>query len=116
MTQQHNSTNVNMRLNPYIKQQIQTASPEKLILLLYDLAIKCCRTRDRQKASKVLVELISALNFDYKEVALVFFDLYKCALDSIQNNKFDEPLMIFEELYEVWESSVMSQARVRKIN
>ncbi|MFQ5770254.1 MAG: flagellar export chaperone FliS [bacterium] len=116
MMQQPNSAKVKSALNPYLKQQIQTASPEKLILILYDLAIKCCHTQDRQMAVKVLVELISALNFDHKEMSLLFFDLYKYALDNIHQGKFEEPLMIFEELREVWESTVMSQAKVRSIN
>ena len=95
--------------NPYFTQQFKTASPEKLILLLYDLGIKSCKAGDRGKASRVFVELISSLNFDYREIALQFFDLYRYAQDRACHGKFDEALMVLEGLREVWASAVMGQ-------
>lgn len=93
--------------NPYIRQQIQTASPEKLILMMYELGIKSCRTKNREKAAKVLIELISALNFDYQDIAAPLFDAYKYALDQVHTNRFEEACFVLEELRDVWESSVM---------
>ncbi len=103
-------------LNPYMKQQIQSASPEKLILIMYDLGIQSCYTKNKQKAIKVLVELIAALNFDHRDMAVIFFDLYKYALDYIHKEKFKEPRIIFEALRDVWVSSVMSTGTVQKAN
>lgn len=93
--------------NPYVLQQIRGASSEKLILMLYDIGLKSCRTKDRIKAAKVLVELISALNFDYKEIALEYFDLYRYALDCVHRGEFEETIMVFEGLREVWKSAVI---------
>lgn len=97
----------NSKINPYLEQQIMTASPEKLILMLYDLGIKSCRKEDRQKAAQVIVELIGALNFEYKEMALRFYELYRFALDHIHKNSFKEPLMVFEGLKDAWDAGVM---------
>ncbi|MFQ5649943.1 MAG: flagellar export chaperone FliS [bacterium] len=93
--------------NPYLRQQLKTASPEKLILMLFDLGVKRCRARDRTGAARVLVELIAALNFDHKEIALTFFQLYRFALDQVHSQKFENALMIFEGLRDVWESAVL---------
>ena len=97
----------NSSKNPYLLQQVNTASPEKLISLLYDIGSKSCRAKDRQKAAKVLVELIAALNFDHKEIATGFFDLYRYALDEVHKGGFENALMVFEGLNDVWKSAVM---------
>lgn len=101
--------NQNGTRNPYLLQQINTASPEKLVLMLYDLGIRCCRAGERQKAAKVFVELISALDFDYKDVALEYFDLYRYALDQVHSGKFQNAIMVLEGLREVWETAVMGR-------
>ena len=99
--------------NPYLQQQVLTASPEKLILILYDLGLKWCRARERGKAGKVFIELIGCLDFDYGEVALGYFDLYRYALDEVHQGRFDNAIMVLENLREIWESSVMRQQRVK---
>ncbi|HEX9653801.1 MAG TPA: flagellar export chaperone FliS [bacterium] len=91
--------------NSYLAQQIQLASPEKLILMMYDLGLKSCRTKDRGKASKVLVELISALNFDYKDASVRFFELYRYALDRVQSGKFEEAGTVLQGLRDAWQSA-----------
>ena len=98
-----------IRKNPYLLQQIRGASPEKLILMLYDVGLKSCRARDTQKASKVLIELISALNFDYNDVALKYFDIYRFALDGVHAGKFENAIMVLEGLRGVWETAVMGR-------
>ena len=97
----------NSSQNKYLLQQVNSAGPEKLISLLYDIGSKSCRAKDRQKAAKVLVELIAALNFDYKEIATDFFDLYRYALDEVNKGGFENALRVFEELNDVWKSAVM---------
>ncbi|MFQ5638779.1 MAG: flagellar export chaperone FliS [bacterium] len=102
----------NGTLNPYLAQQIHTASPEKLILMMYDFGIKSCRNQDRVSAAKVLVELISVLNFDYHDLATRFFELYRFSLDQVHQNKFEQPLLILSELRHTWES-VVSDSKTR---
>ena len=98
--------------NKYLLQQVNSASPEKLISLLYDIGSKSCRAKDRQKAAKVLVELIAALNFEYKEIATGFFDLYRYALDEVCKGRFESALIVFEELSDVWKSAVMKNPSI----
>lgn len=96
--------------NQYLQQQAKTASPEKLILMLYDIGLRSCHNKDREKAAKVLVELITALNFDYKEISLTFFDLYRFALDQVHNGRFDNAIMVFEGLRAVWQKTVLGKS------
>ncbi|MFQ5676387.1 MAG: flagellar export chaperone FliS [bacterium] len=103
----------NTSRNPYLIQQVNTASPEKIISLLYDLGIKSCRAKDRQKASKVLVELISALNFDYGEIPLMYFNLYRFALDNVHKDNFEDALMIFEGLSDIWQSAILNSQEMK---
>ena len=91
--------------NSYLAQQIHLASPEKLIWMMYDLGWKSCRGKDRGKASKVLVELIAALNFDHKEMAVSFFELYRYALDRVHSGKFEEAGAVFQSLRDAWETA-----------
>jgi len=93
--------------NPYLRQQIMTASPEKLILMLYELGLRCCRAKDRNKAALVVTELIGALNFDYSQVALSYFRLYRFVQEQIHREKFDDAFIILEGMKEIWEESVM---------
>ncbi len=102
----------NSSKNPYLLQQVNSASPEKLISLLYDIGSKSCRAKDRQKASKVLVELIAALNFEHKEIAIGFFDLYRYAMDEVSKGGFENALNVFEELNDVWKSAVMRNSSI----
>ena len=48
----------------YQQQAIVSASPEQLILKLYDIGISACHRQDRTKLRAVLVELIGALNME----------------------------------------------------
>ena len=103
----------NSSKNPYLLQQVNSAGPEKLISLLYDLGSKSCRAKDRQKAGKVLVELIAALNFEYDEIATGFFDLYRYALDEVNKDEFENALVVFEGLNDVWKSAVMNNPAIK---
>ncbi len=102
----------NSSKNPYLLQQVNSAGPEKLISLLYDIGSKSCRAKDRQKAAKVLVELIASLNFEYKEIAIGFFDLYRYAMDEVNKGAFENALNVFEELNDVWKSTVMKNTSI----
>lgn len=86
----------------YQKNAILNASPEELILKLYDLIIVSIKKEDYRKANLALSELISSLNFDYKEVSLGFFRLYRYCQDCLYKQKPEEPLRIIRELRDSW--------------
>jgi flagellin-specific chaperone FliS len=98
--------------NPYFVQQVKTASPEKLILMLYELGMKSCQAKDDQKAVKVLTELIAALNFDYQEVAQSMFELYHYALNEVHKRNFANAFEVFEGMHDIWASAVVKQQPV----
>ncbi len=89
-------------LNQYRQNDILNASPTELILKLYDLAIVSTKKKDISKANRVLTELISALNFDYQEVALGFFRLYRYCQEHLIQGNTQEPLQILQQLRETW--------------
>jgi len=93
--------------NTYKVQEISTSSPEKLILHLYDYAIKGCALKDESQASAGLRELIDALNFDDGgEIAVGLFLLYEYALRSVKQSAYDTPLRILRELRETWHTAM----------
>ena len=69
-----------------------------------------------QASAKVLVSsssslssLMSALDFDRREIAAPLFDQYRYALDLVHNESFDYPKLMFKELLQVWDTAVMGQ-------
>lgn len=107
MKQKFKVGSVSRSRNPYLIQQVQTASPEKLVHMLYDAGIQACQTDDREKVGRVLTELISALNFDYQDMALSFFNLYRYAMDEMHKGNLQNTQMVLEGLNDVWKKSVM---------
>ncbi|PKM88338.1 MAG: flagellar export chaperone FliS [Firmicutes bacterium HGW-Firmicutes-12] len=106
----------------YRQQQVNTASQEKLLLMLFDGAIRFCRIavkaiEEKQeemahtnliKAQDIIEELISSLNFDY-EIAQRLYSLYDylyIRLVEANMNKdaaiIDEALRFLTELRETW--------------
>jgi flagellar protein FliS len=106
----------------YRQQQVNTASQEKLLLMLFDGAIRFCRSavqalEEKQdekahtnliKAQNIIEELISSLNFDY-DIAQNLYSLYDylyIRLVEANMNKdsaiIEEALRFLTELRETW--------------
>ena len=93
----------------YLEEQLYTMSPIELLVKLYDIAIEACNRKDRDRASRALVELISALNFDYAEIAGRFFHIYKFCMNRVKAGKFSEAKEMLQELRSAWmEASKMT--------
>lgn len=86
----------------YIEQEVLSWSKEKIILKMYDLFIVSCKRKDVQKMSKVLIELMGALNFEYEETSTRLYRLYEYCQRCIFQKKFDEALYIVKELRDTW--------------
>ena len=94
-------------LNTYKVQEINTSSPGKLVLHLYDYTIKGCVRKDASQAVAGLKELIDALNFDGGgEVAVGLFLLYEYAMRSVKESAYDPPLKILRELRATWQMAM----------
>lgn len=114
---------MNSAVKAYKQNQIQTAPPEKLVLMLYDGAIKFINKgleaidkKDIQavnnnfiRAQDILLALMSGVNFEAGEVAEGFYSLYEYMYDKLiqANVKKDktpakEVLSMIEELRDTW--------------
>ncbi len=89
-------------IDEYQYQQIMSMTPEQLILKIYDIAIVSVKKGDQQRATRAVAELIGSLNFDYQEMALGLFRLYRYTQDKIREGNKEEALMVLEELRNTW--------------
>jgi len=90
----------------YLEDEINALHPTELILKVYDFAIAGCRQHDADKVSRALVELIAALNFEHRQIALPLFRLYEYCMRSVKAGQFDAALPILWELREAWQQVV----------
>ncbi len=104
------SMNSLLRMRQYQQQAVRSASPEQLILKLYDHGIASCRRNDRVKVRAVLVELVSSLDFEQGgDIANRLSSLYEyCLAESATGD-----LIAIEEvlcgLREAWKQGVMAR-------
>lgn len=100
--------NPQLRLLQYQRQAILTASPEQLVLKLYDLGIQACHLEDRSKLRKVLVELITGLNFEKGgEIATRLLALYNFCLTESATGSLKDVNEILTGLRDVWREAVV---------
>ncbi|HPI36855.1 MAG TPA: flagellar protein FliS [Ignavibacteriaceae bacterium] len=91
--------------NQYLVKEILEATPQKLLLRVYDFAIVHCQKRDLAKTNKALQVLISALRYDTEEVkniSIGLFRLYQYCQDKTREGNFDEAYKILVELRKSW--------------
>jgi flagellar secretion chaperone FliS len=114
---------MNSQINAYKKNQVNTASSEQLVLMLYDgarkfinLAISALQDGDIQKANHNLIRsqnivagLMSGINFEAGELAENLFQLYEYMHHRLieanlkKNSEYaQEVLAMVEELRGAW--------------
>lgn len=86
----------------YVEQEVLSWSKEKLILKMYDLFLVSNKRRDIEKMSKVLIELMGSLNFEYGETSTRLYRLYEYCQRCIYQKKYDEAYDIIKELRDTW--------------
>ena len=77
-------------------------SPMELVVKVYDVAIQGCKQQDMNKVCRALVELISALRFEYEDVSVGLFRLYQYCMDCVKREEFAQAEQILTELRETW--------------
>jgi flagellin-specific chaperone FliS len=90
------------KIPAYLEQEVLSWSKEKIILKMYDLFIIANKKGDVNKMSRVLIELMGALNFEYEETATRLYRLYEYCQRAIFQKKYDEALSIIQELRDTW--------------
>ncbi|HTX52952.1 MAG TPA: flagellar export chaperone FliS [Candidatus Baltobacteraceae bacterium] len=93
----------------YREQQILSATPMQLLLMVYDEAIVRCEARQKQRAARAITELIGALNFDVGEIAGDLFRLYEYCLLEIRRDRYPEATTILRRLKQAWEDALKGQ-------
>jgi len=78
------------------------ASPLRLVIMTYDLAIRACEQQDFAKAAKTISALRDALDLDYPEVSVGLFRLYQWCLDCIRKNDYASATTTLRELRTAW--------------
>ncbi len=86
----------------YKQNEIMSLSPVQLILKVYDFVIVNSKARNYDNVSAGLTQLIAALNFDYREVSLGFFKLYRYCQNQAQKGNFDEVAKVVGQLRSAW--------------
>jgi flagellin-specific chaperone FliS len=90
------------RNQEYRQQDVLGASPIRLVVMAYDLAIKACIQKDFVRATKCVSVLRDALNFDYPEVSVGLFRAYQWCLDCIRSGDYASAQTTLTELREAW--------------
>lgn len=90
------------RNHEYRQQEIMGASPIRLVIMAYDMAIRGCEKKDFPTAAKAISALRDALDFDYPEVSMNLFRLYQWCLDTLRQGDFQSSLSTLTELRDSW--------------
>ena len=94
----------------YQQQDVMNASPLRLVIMTYDLALRACEQKDFAKATKTISALRDALDLDYPDVAVGLFRLYQWCLDCIRKNDYASAIATLKELRGAWEQTEQSIA------
>lgn len=91
--------------NQYLVKEILEATPQQLILKVYDFAIVNCKKKNLVKTNRAIQELINSLRFDDengKDISIGLLKLYQFCQDQMRKNNFDIVLRILTELRDSW--------------
>ena len=94
------------QLNPYLVQKIMTASPDELVSIIYEAAIRACAQENHTKALESVQQLINALNFDEKEIASTFYKVYSGVLEHLYKRDYDTAREILTDLRKTWSQAM----------
>jgi flagellar protein FliS len=86
----------------YRQQEIISASPLRLVIMTYDLAIRSCEQKDFDKAIQTVSALRDALDLDYPEVSTGLFRLYQWCLDCVRKGDYASAITTLSELRGAW--------------
>jgi flagellar protein FliS len=100
------SNNIKMnKINPYLMNEILEASPQKLLLKVYDYAIAGVQAKNLEKTNKAISLLIEALNFEdpqAKEISITLYNLYQFCQEQMRQKNYDIVYKILSELRDTW--------------
>jgi flagellin-specific chaperone FliS len=86
----------------YKQQDVMSASPLRLVIMTYDVAIRACEQQDFAKATKTISALRDTLDLNYPDVSLGLFRLYQWCLDCIRKGDYVSAITTLTELRGAW--------------
>jgi len=92
--------------NPYLVQKVMTASPEQLVIYVFDAAILACSRNDKAKAIQAMQVLIDALKFDYHEIATSFYNSYRGIITLLTRSDFETAKKLIVDVKGTWERAM----------
>ncbi len=93
------------KLNPYLVKEIMEATPQQLLIKIYDFAILNCQRKNLAKTNQALQELINSLKWEGEAVANVsagLFKLYQYCQDEMRKKNYEMVYKILTELRDSW--------------
>jgi len=102
------TNNKQNKLSQYLLKEIMDASPQQLLIKVYDFAIINCQKKDMSKTNNALQLLINSLRFDNEEVksaAIGLLRLYQFCQEKMRQKNYDTVYKILTELRETWIST-----------
>jgi flagellin-specific chaperone FliS len=92
----------NYRNQEYRQQDVMGASPIRLVVMAYDMAIKACEQQDFTRSTRAISALRDALNFEYPDVSVGLFRLYQWCLDCIRQGDYSSAMTTLRDLRGAW--------------
>lgn len=97
------------QLNSYLVKEILEATPQQLLIKIFDFAIVNCQKHNIEKTNKALQELINSLKFEgddnVKQISLGLLKLYQFCQEEIRKQNYDIVYKILVDLRNSWLSA-----------
>jgi flagellin-specific chaperone FliS len=98
---------VNTVIQAYQQNNVMSADPLKLILMLYDRAIYGCRQKNLEITWDALKQLINSLNMEVQPIATRLLAVYNYCNDLARAKQFDAAIMILQDIRDTWASATV---------
>ncbi len=93
------------RANAYLVKEVLEATPQKLLLKVFDFAILHCKKGDVHRTNNALNELINSLNFEdekARDLSIQLLKLYQFSQEEMRKQNIDVVLKILNGLRDTW--------------
>ena len=89
-------------IEAYRRQQLESMTPERLVLVAFEQGMLACRRREKARAQRTVIELIGGLDFEYEDQAGGLLKLYDWILQLLGEDRFAEAEQVFDRLRQAW--------------
>lgn len=104
------------KVNQYLVKEILEATPQQLLIKIYDFAITNCQKHDMVRTNNALQELINSLSFEgeaVRNVSTGLLRLYKFCQEQMRAQNYDIVYKILTELRETWMDAFQKAGKIK---